>query len=189
MAKRSKDHPKPVQRTVAGWVNPDPAGMTTLGNLTVPRIMNNAVQLPGAGAHGEDANVELRFEVVDNAMVLTGISTTTGLDVREALARLTPIEAQARRALAFRLWLSEGVTGEPAEEALRAAIGTPIARRKNRLTPEHFRAVAKVYQKAAEAGEYPTKAVAAEFKVSRSTAAHWVVQARRDGYLPETKEA
>jgi hypothetical protein len=43
--------------------------------------------------------------------------------------------------------------------------------------------VAEVYRAAHGAGEFPTVAVSGHFEVSHSTAARWVVEARRAGHL------
>lgn len=140
---------------------------------------------------GGDATATLRFEVIDGAVILTAITTTGGLPVTEALDRLGSIEERGREAVVR--WLRGelfGILGEGAhapgmESFVQAVAATPTARRKNRLTPEHFRAVAKVYLDAEPTGQ-PTKTVAEHFGCGRSTAAHWVMRARRDGYLPET---
>lgn len=59
--------------------------------------------------------------------------------------------------------------------------GTP---RRNSVTREHLREVADVYRRAERT---PTKAVAAHFKASHSTAARWVGMARSEGFLGPTK--
>ncbi|MFF7884320.1 hypothetical protein ACH40F_29125 [Streptomyces sp. NPDC020794] len=59
--------------------------------------------------------------------------------------------------------------------------GTP---RRNSVTKQHLQEVADVYRRAQKA---PTKAVAAHFKASHSTAARWVGMARAEGYLGATK--
>ena len=54
--------------------------------------------------------------------------------------------------------------------------------------PEHFERVAAVYQQAFRQGPPPTRAVAEEFQVQRSTAGKWVARARKAGLLgPTTK--
>jgi hypothetical protein len=47
--------------------------------------------------------------------------------------------------------------------------------------------VAAVYSDAVERRHHPTEAVAARWKVAHSTAAKWVMRARREGHLPATR--
>ncbi|MEU1219183.1 hypothetical protein [Streptomyces microflavus] len=69
------------------------------------------------------------------------------------------------------------------EIAERPYVDTGIQRRR-RITPEHLREVAKIYEAAQENGTPPTRAVQTHFAVSHSTAAKWVGAARKDGLLP-----
>jgi len=55
------------------------------------------------------------------------------------------------------------------------------------LTDEHFSRVADAYRAARGAGQAPTKTVAELMGASRSTAAHWVMEARRRGLLGPTR--
>ncbi len=50
--------------------------------------------------------------------------------------------------------------------------------------PGHFADVAAVWREAQQQSSTPTRAVQERFKVSYSTAAHWVVRARKMGLLP-----
>lgn len=50
--------------------------------------------------------------------------------------------------------------------------------------PGHFADVAAVWREAWQYGNTPTRAVAERFHTSYSTAAHWVVRARKMGLLP-----
>jgi hypothetical protein len=65
------------------------------------------------------------------------------------------------------------------------AVQSLAPRRKHRITPELLERVAQVYM---AASGWPTKAVAEEFQISRSTAATWVGQARKDGFLPPVEK-
>ena len=56
-------------------------------------------------------------------------------------------------------------------------------KRTTRLSDEHFRQVAVIYDNAVKA---PTKAVADAFVVSHSTATKWVARAEELGYLSQT---
>lgn len=68
-----------------------------------------------------------------------------------------------------------------------AARQIPVRRRRNRVTAELLREVAKVYM-AALADGAPTKAVSEHFHTSHSNAARWVQLARSEeyGFLPKT---
>lgn len=57
-------------------------------------------------------------------------------------------------------------------------------KRRNRITDEHLQAVATEYLAADNLGLPPTKAVAAQFQTSHSTAAKWVGAARRKNMIP-----
>lgn len=60
------------------------------------------------------------------------------------------------------------------------------AGRRVRLTDEMLEQVASTYRSAFAQGKAPTKAVAASFGVSHSSAARWVGRARDEGYLEQT---
>lgn len=60
-------------------------------------------------------------------------------------------------------------------------------RRRNAMTKQHLREVAKVYRRALKDEGTPTKAVAEHFNVSHSTAARWVGTARTEGVLGPAK--
>lgn len=55
----------------------------------------------------------------------------------------------------------------------------PLGRRRGRITEAHLEEVASVYRDAWERGENPTKAVAVHFGRPESTAADWVMRARK----------
>lgn len=61
--------------------------------------------------------------------------------------------------------------------------------RRRRITPEHLQEVAKIYAKAQDGGEPPTRAVQYHFDVSHSTAAKWVGAARKSDLLPQLEAA
>lgn len=56
--------------------------------------------------------------------------------------------------------------------------------RRRKITPEHLKEVARVYQEAQANDDPPTRAVESHFAVSHSTAAKWVGAARRADLLP-----
>jgi hypothetical protein len=78
-----------------------------------------------------------------------------------------------------------------AEKAAQAARRRP-ERRRRRLSDKHLEKVARVYRKALEAGNAPTRAVAIEFfginawRLGYSSAKRWVQQARKAGHLRPT---
>ena len=62
-------------------------------------------------------------------------------------------------------------------------------RPRRKITNEHLREVAVVYQAAVRDGDpAPVRAVEREFGVARATAAGWVKQARRAGFLAATTQ-
>jgi transposase len=69
-----------------------------------------------------------------------------------------------------------------AEASLPRAQGRP-----REYSEEHFKEVADAYTRAWKIGDRPTKAVAEQWQVSRSTAAKWVARARATGLLPATE--
>lgn len=72
-----------------------------------------------------------------------------------------------------------------AAEAYASARGTPNPRRKRqRITDDFLRKVARVYRVAERTGLPPTREVATQFKAPHSTAAKWVASARRKKMLP-----
>ena len=120
--------------------------------------------------------------------------TTAGIRIPLA-ERLRLYLADARRSAEIRRdaatappWLTLEEYRAQGERTLRALGRAPGSRgRPPVLTLEHFQAVADVYSAASRAGRSPVKAVAQEFKVPHSTAAHWVERARkRFGLLPPT---
>ncbi|MGX1512201.1 hypothetical protein [Streptomyces collinus] len=72
-----------------------------------------------------------------------------------------------------------------AAEAYASARGTPNPRRKRqRITDDFLKKVARVYAISERAGMAPTREVANQFKAPHSTAAKWVASARRKKFLP-----
>jgi len=57
-----------------------------------------------------------------------------------------------------------------------------------RLGNDHYRAVAEVYASAWRSGSAPTQSIERYFDVPHSTAARWVQEARRRGFLGQTQE-
>jgi hypothetical protein len=70
---------------------------------------------------------------------------------------------------------------------LRRLRNQAAPRRRRGYGPDHYAAVAGVYQRAYQRHEPPTLAVAEEWVVSKSTAAKWVASARRLGLLGPTQ--
>jgi hypothetical protein len=95
-------------------------------------------------------------------------------DLVEWASRAKEVGARARRAA--------GKQVPPFEQARRRG-GRPRER-----GPEHFEAVAAVYSDALRLGDRPTKAVEQRWQVAASTAAKWVRQARRLGFLGPTTQ-
>jgi hypothetical protein len=60
--------------------------------------------------------------------------------------------------------------------------------RSNALSSDHFIAVAAVYREALMRKLAPTLHVSLVFGISRSTAAKWVMEARRQEFLPKTQK-
>lgn len=60
----------------------------------------------------------------------------------------------------------------------------PIKRKRNRITVDFLKDVARVYSSADKIGLPPTREVANHFKAPHSTAAKWVSTARKRGILP-----
>jgi hypothetical protein len=69
--------------------------------------------------------------------------------------------------------------------AAQYAEWTGAPRRRGPLRDDDLRKVAEVYRGAHAARNPPTRAVAARFGVSRSTAGRWIGEARRRGHLGE----
>jgi len=70
---------------------------------------------------------------------------------------------------------------------VRAALETPLAKRRNRITHSHLAKVAQIYKKAVDGGEHPTQKVADTLKVSHSAASKYVGKARQEGLLDKTR--
>lgn len=72
-----------------------------------------------------------------------------------------------------------------ASDAYASARDQPSPRRKrNRITDDFLREVARVYSVAENMGLPPTREVATHYKAPHSTAAKWVATARRKKFLP-----
>lgn len=61
-------------------------------------------------------------------------------------------------------------------------------RRRNSVTKQHLKEVARVYRQAVKEGHPPTKSVAENFGASHSTAARWVGFARQEGILGPARQ-
>lgn len=82
---------------------------------------------------------------------------------------------------------SELAAAAPRQETATASAGGAFGegmQRRRKITPDHLREVAKVYERAQEEDEPPTRAVQHHFDVSHSTAAKWIGSARKEGLLP-----
>ncbi len=182
------------------------------GRVTVPRAFEMTV-MPKGPNMSEDPEwaVTLMYEVLTpedgSGVVLTGVISSP-IEVDSALDELRarrPLDWWKRLALmriaydAFDHILEQ--TEPPlAEEELeartaflanniRAALETPLAKRRNRITQSHLAEVARIYRAAVEVGTPPTRAVEEKMHVSHSTAARWVGQARKAGELGAARAA
>lgn len=141
--------------------------------------------------HPTDVTVTLCYSATGGEVQLT-LVIATGIEVPKALDLLRktkPMEWWKRSAF-MRLVVDDVIRATPATAdqgptiaTLRAAMTTPITPRRRRATDAHLLAVAETYRAAWQDGSPPTKAVAAAFSVSHSTAARWVGAARKAGHL------
>jgi hypothetical protein len=159
---------------------------------------------------GRTVCVDLRCERREGAAPITGGTLRElpiGLYVREATRAVTRRLVQDGdeiRAVPVRygellpeevrdggdtLIYGPGSRAAPEEERFDAqyAQSTGAARRRGPLRDEDLRRVAEVYRAAHATDEAPTRAVAARFGVSRSTAGRWVAEARRRGVLGKAR--
>lgn len=142
--------------------------------------------------------VVLMYEVVDGHAELRGVWSDTdepqdALDELRRDAKLSDWKRHAIQTSAMNL-VEEEVLGQGGawddtnsarmKAAAQAGHRAPVTRRRDRVTDALLREVATVYRDAQEAGEPPTKAVAAHFYKSHSSAARWVGFARKAGHLP-----
>jgi|GEM_PF-5751099 len=103
----------------------------------------------------------------------------------EALRRV-PVARVIQKAVRAAVHDTDGPAGEIAyfaDPADLAVTDGPRTKRGKQLDDTHYRQVADVYRKALAAGTAPTKSVAAWGSVSHSSAARWVMEARRRGHL------
>ncbi|MFY1673698.1 DUF6214 family protein [Plantactinospora sp. WMMB334] len=73
--------------------------------------------------------------------------------------------------------------GDRVAEVRQKVSELPQPQRRRSTTPDLLRETAEVYRKAVAEGHPPTLAVSEHFTVSHRTAARWVSQARREGFL------
>lgn len=194
-----------VTYTQAGWT------MERLLRTTEPVVEN--VAIPGgtlpirftlgvarANSESDPWAVELMFRVDRETKEIHFSSIWSGdEDADLAIARLTQIRPIAwwKRHALFRLKFEEASAAlnsqeiPPDEDAanwftyrkLQEVIGVPVNRKSNRVGPNLLQEVADVYRAAVAAENNPTQAVADHFHKSHSTAANWVMRARKDKYL------
>ncbi|MFD9111591.1 hypothetical protein [Streptomyces bottropensis] len=109
---------------------------------------------------------------------------TTDPEVFTEAARGSGLESALAMdwAEAARGWQAEH-QGESALLAVQDAASLPVRRKRNRITREHLEDVAEVYRMADHKGDPPTQAVQKRFSTTHSTAAKWVAQARKQGFL------
>jgi hypothetical protein len=130
----------------------------------------------------------LAYGVKDGQVWLRGIHSTTH-EVGEAariLERYRPWDEWKRFALTLMATDQAAVSGGTWEDVSRAnyaALNVPIRRTRARVTDTTLKDVARVYRRAWESGEAPTRAVEKHFYKSHSTAARWVGMARERGFL------
>lgn len=168
--------------------------------LTLPEDFFMTIQTPEMIAKGQHT-----------AVVATFRTTTTGVEIRhisgmgegwigfldEILRELPAAEwekhAEGKMAEFLRLFDEvRDSTGAVLQELPLWQLGTgPGAspaevgvQRRRKITPEHLKEVARVYQSALANDDPPTRAVERHFAVSHSTAAKWVGAARRADLLP-----
>lgn len=123
----------------------------------------------------------LRYVVADEAE--RSIENMTEAAEREEEQPPPPLEL-TQRISTSRDWLGPGRSySEWHAEVLQAAHTLPLGRRRGRITREHLEEVARIYRAAWEKGLPPTTAVAEHFDRPHSTAADWVLRARRAGVL------
>jgi hypothetical protein len=176
-----------------GWSDEDVPESVTLGKLQVPERFRLLVRETDRSDAHEVSAIVAYFEVRDAAIELRQVFADPD-EVPEALDYLRgqrAIEEWKRMALmmlaadatAFELRARGATDPEAVGAAIRRAHGTPLARRRNRITGAHLQQVAETYREAWQTGEPPTQAVALHYGVSHSTAARWIGQARNHGHL------
>jgi hypothetical protein len=139
---------------------------------------------------------ELPCEVDLIGEIRDGVAVCTSLRLREVPGR--PITADTLRDISVPRLLalaSNWATPAQTPEELAAGKRTPeqkekvieaLRSRKHRITTSLLAEVAEIYKKAGD--DWPTKAVAEQKSVSRSTAATWVGLARKEGLIPPVKK-
>ena len=173
----------------AGWPtrhpmkDPSNEPRVTIGNVTVPARFCLLVA-PDPKVAGDGVLILLNYLAAIEEIRLTDV-TTRGIEVPQALDLLRkerPMEWWKRYAF-VRLVFDEPVDDADLTTTMIDAFNVPITQRRKRMTDSHLAKVAEVYRVAWQDGSPPTKAVAAKFSVSHSTAARWVGAARKAGHL------
>ncbi len=114
-----------------------------------------------------------------------------GKPVETAALRSIPVDRLVTDSILALGLLLRAEPGANGTTILRPALMTEVTEaavrraRRARLTPDHLRSVADVYQ---TGGSAPTEAVRAHFHVKPSTASRWVSEARRLGFLAPPKQ-
>lgn len=172
-----------------------------MGNVTLPKRFYLGIR-PDEGVAGPGVTMCLCYtatakEILLAQVIATGVEVPAALDI---LRKANSMEWWKRFVFMRMVFesaddaLASGADDPHAAargdvweasmiQTLREAFSTPISRRRNRLTAEHLANVAAVYRQAWQDGLPPTKAIAADFSVSHSTAARWVGAARKAGQL------
>jgi hypothetical protein len=154
--------------------------------------------------HGEGPRIELEFAEVDGRFVCARV--VIGVDFENAeepdpvpittgVLRAIPLSTLIENAVQKSIDLFEMVDRQNWNTAPTARKRLPAARRaterpKRTGRPtlydrKHYKRVAAIYDAAVRAGSRaPTKAVAENYRVSKSAAAKWVARARQMGLIP-----
>lgn len=197
--------------TLPGWSfqprtsRAEPVGHAQVHQIMVPSMFETFVFTPHAqGPEHSDVQIYLMYAVSKGEIKLRLVYSPTH-EVDEAIAWLRsdrPLTEWLRIAL-MDMAASSATAAIPrvngagervgatatevvrvAQLAIQEAHGTPLRRRRDRVTDELLREVAEVYQAAQAKGQPPTMTVAEQFYKSHSSAARWVSRARKAGHLP-----
>jgi hypothetical protein len=173
----------------SGWqlIRPKSDGFASVGGVMVPAVFQiHAFRFDRTGSYVFSAH--LGYEVQAGELQLRGVQSTTH-EVDEAVGMLRREKTwdNWKQFALMLLFAAEkrrsGGTPEEVGEAIRLAHGMPVRRTRTRITDSTLQDVARVYRRAWESGEAPTRAVEKHFYKSHSTAARWVGMARERGFL------
>jgi hypothetical protein len=131
--------------------------------------------------------VRLAMVLVDDEPVCRGVA----VEVRGEATTLRPADLRIPFARFIEAAINDLPPNEPGRLRRIVLDAEPKVERRRRArrqtnTDERMQQIAAVYRQAVDDGRPPTRAVAEALNVSRSTAGHLVVLARRRGFLRET---